>query len=83
MNYTAISATILSNNGRIPFNPDIPDARNLEMMNVAVSLNLGNSLPEAIANFADRNGIKVEVLENMASTVDEIDFDPTAMKAAK
>ena len=83
LNYTAISATILSNNIWIPFNPDIPDARNLEMMNVAkpALILVEQRLPEAIANFADRNGIKVEVLENMASTVDEIDFDPTAMKA--
>lgn len=83
LNYTAIAATLLSNNIWMPFNPKIPDARNLEMMDVAQpSLILADkALPPAIAAFASSKGIEVEILEQLASMEDEKGFDFSLIKA--
>ncbi|MDA0655116.1 MAG: AMP-binding protein [Proteobacteria bacterium] len=83
LNYSAIAATLLSNNIWIPFNPEIPDARNLEMMSLArPSVILTDEpLPEVLGAFAAMHGIQVEQLSSLVEGEAKGGLDVAAMQA--
>ena len=63
--YAVIFAVILSGNTWVPFNPDIPAKRNLEMMRLAAPdlIIADRELPPPLAGYAAENGVDVVGLD--------------------
>lgn len=69
LNYCAILSVIFSKNTWVPMNPNIPSARNLEMIKLAdASLIITDrNLPESIKNYINSTKIRVITLKDMVS----------------
>lgn len=74
--YNALFAILLSGNTWIPINPDIPEARNLDMICLAEPelILVGDELSPKIAEYAAANGCEVIKLEDLISTGEETEF---------
>jgi acyl-coenzyme A synthetase/AMP-(fatty) acid ligase len=74
--YNALFAILLSGNTWIPVNPDIPEARNLDMIRLAEPelILIGDELSPEIAEYAAAKDCEVITLEDLISAGEETEF---------
>lgn len=74
--YSAIFATVLSNNIWIPLTPEFPEQRNLEILNLAKPDMIFHdvALPNSLVQYARENNVRLIFLPQLLVEADSVDF---------